>query len=335
MSGQIGVSVLCLAFNHEKYIADAIEGFLSQKTTFPFEIIIHDDASTDSTAEIIRSYEAEYPNLIKPIYQKENQYSQGISINKDFFLPNTHGKYVALCDGDDYWTDPSKLQKQFDALEAHPDCLMCLHKVWDYNINEGEKQAKKYLPKSELSTGVIPSERFFEVIGNGDFFNEVCYFFRADAYREYQTHYPLFAQKYMKSKTDDMPMLLYFGDRANVYYISDEMAVYRRFNAGSWSAGQTQKSTEELAIFFSNSVAAIEEFNKYSNNRYLQQINYIHKYFKFNYMACIENYHEMLSPEFDCVWKRQSENYRKRVELLSKNHGFWHLLFKLYDRLRA
>lgn len=115
------VSIGCITYNHEKYIRDAIKGFLMQKTTFPFEILIHDDASTDGTADIIREYEKKYPDKIKPIYQMENQYSKGIPISATYQFPRARGKYIALCEGDDYWTDPYKLQKQVDFLEKNID----------------------------------------------------------------------------------------------------------------------------------------------------------------------------------------------------------------------
>lgn len=115
------VSIDCITYNHEAFISEAIESFLMQKTDFTFEILIHDDASTDQTATIIRDYEKKYPDIIKPIYQKENQYSQDVEISRQFQFPRAMGKYIAFCEGDDYWTDPYKLQKQVDFLEAHPD----------------------------------------------------------------------------------------------------------------------------------------------------------------------------------------------------------------------
>ena len=123
------LAVRCATFNHEKYIRDALEGFVKQKTDFCFIVIVHDDASTDKTAEIIREYEQKYPHIIKPIYETENQWSKRAgSLSRALRNAIPQGvKYVALCEGDDYWTDPGKLQKQVDFLEKHPDYTMCFH----------------------------------------------------------------------------------------------------------------------------------------------------------------------------------------------------------------
>ena len=113
------VSIDCITYNHFKYIRDAIEGFLMQRTNFPLEILIHDDASIDGTAEIIKEYEKQYPWLIKPVYQAENQYSKHNGTRSKIQYDRAPGKYIALCEGDDYWTDPYKLQKQVDFLESN------------------------------------------------------------------------------------------------------------------------------------------------------------------------------------------------------------------------
>jgi len=130
------VSIASLAFNHEDFVRDTLDGFLIQKTTFPVEILIHDDASTDNTASIIREYEKKYPDIIKPIYQTENQYSQG---NKPGIINRSRarGKYIALCEGDDYWTDPLKLQKQVDFLEENDDFSMV---CTNYSVVDGKKK---------------------------------------------------------------------------------------------------------------------------------------------------------------------------------------------------
>ena len=115
------VSILCATYNQKDFIAQTIEGFLMQKVSFPIEIIIHDDASTDGTAEIVKEYAAKHPDIIKPILQTENQHSKRNPIWKNFIYPAAKGKYYADCEGDDYWTDPNKLQRQVDFLESHPD----------------------------------------------------------------------------------------------------------------------------------------------------------------------------------------------------------------------
>src|SRR6056297_2037532 len=112
------VSICCITYNHEKYIADALDSFLMQKTNFPFEIIIHDDASTDATPKIIDRYAKQYPKIIKPIYQSENQFSKGRKPLRDFVLPLIRGKYMATCEGDDFWIDDKKLEKQISFLES-------------------------------------------------------------------------------------------------------------------------------------------------------------------------------------------------------------------------
>lgn len=121
------VSICCQTYNHVSYIRECIEGFLSQQIDFPIEILIHDDASIDGTADIIREYENKYPGLIHPIYQTENQYSKGVRI-PPINYKRARGKYIAFCEGDDYWTEPLKLQWQVDFMEANPDYTLTCHR---------------------------------------------------------------------------------------------------------------------------------------------------------------------------------------------------------------
>lgn len=130
------ISIACITYNHEKYIRRCIEGFLNQKTSFEIEIIIHDDASTDNTANIVKEYADKYPNLILTILQTENKFSEGIKIWPTFVYPRARGKYIAFCEGDDYWTDPLKLQKQSDFLEANPEYSLCSHETFYTYIDD-------------------------------------------------------------------------------------------------------------------------------------------------------------------------------------------------------
>lgn len=133
---EIKVSVSCLTYNHEKYIRKCLDGFVNQKTNFKFEVLIHDDASTDGTADIIREYEKKYPDIIKPIYQTENQYSKDVNIIEVYQYPRIKGKYYAVCEGDDCWVDFNKLQKQYDFLENNPDYSACVHCAIFHSVSD-------------------------------------------------------------------------------------------------------------------------------------------------------------------------------------------------------
>lgn len=223
------VSVVCLAYNHEKYIRQALEGFVSQKTTFPFEVIVHDDASTDGTASIIKEYEEKYPDIIRPIYQEKNQHSQKIPIHKNHTLPLVNGKYVAFCEGDDYWTDAYKLQKQFDKLETHPECSMCTHKI--QNVREDGTAMNSFRPSIELPEGGVDTQGFLNIQRYYPF-QTASYFMRASLWRKYINDPPAFRRA---ADVGDEPMLLYMAAHGDIYYLPECMSVYRNNSVGSWS----------------------------------------------------------------------------------------------------
>ena len=154
MQDNICVSIICNTYNHEKYIAHALESFLMQKTDFSFEILVHDDASTDSTPDIIKTYAEKYPDIIKPILQTENQFSKGINVTQVFQYSRAKGKYIAFCEGDDYWIDSNKLQFQVDWLEQHPQDIGCVHKYIVVDEDENIQNIKTfgYYEKEERYT---------------------------------------------------------------------------------------------------------------------------------------------------------------------------------------
>lgn len=125
----IMVSIQCITYNHCPYIRQCLDGIIMQKTNFRYIAVIHDDASTDGTTEIVREYAKKYPDIILPIIQTENQYSKNLNNIRIAIDKRMTGKYIAACEGDDYWTDPLKLQKQVDFLETHPDYSMCFHQA--------------------------------------------------------------------------------------------------------------------------------------------------------------------------------------------------------------
>lgn len=126
---EVKVSVMSPVYNQADIVRSCLDGIVNQRTDFAFELLVHDDASIDGTADIIREYAARYPQIVRPVLQTENQYSKGVLIGKEFLYPIARGEYVALCDGDDCWTDPLKLQKQVDYLDSHPECGLVYGRV--------------------------------------------------------------------------------------------------------------------------------------------------------------------------------------------------------------
>lgn len=216
------VAIRCITYNHEPYIRDALEGFVMQKTDFPFVAIVHDDASTDRTADIIREYAAKYPDIIKPIYETENQYSKGdgsMSRMMNDVCVATGAKYIALCEGDDYWTDALKLQKQVDFLESHPDCVYLfadarLH--YDDGISEDTYgvESREYSGLDLYTTWMVPTPT---VIYRKNVLESECF------------------QKFQKIKKTvfgDLTLAMSAVSIGKVYGMDGVLAVYRRLSTG-------------------------------------------------------------------------------------------------------
>lgn len=222
MSNEVVVSAYCLAYNHEKYIKSALEGFVSQKTDFKYEVFVHDDASTDKTADIINQYAKRYPNIIKPILQKENQYSKGVDISQEIIFPRMKGKYVAICEGDDYWCDNNKLQKQVDFLEKNKDYSACVHNTLQLNCKSG---LKSYINESNIDMDL----KFSKVVerGNSQFqlSSLVC---RKDLF--------VLPEEMKANGFGDYPLAIYLMFKGKIRYFKETMSVYRLFSEGSWTS---------------------------------------------------------------------------------------------------
>lgn len=205
------VSVICAAFNQEEYIAQCLDSLVAQKTEFAFEILVNDDCSTDHTSEIIKSYEERYPHLFRCLYQEENQYQKGLLSWFEFLFPMAKGKYLAICDGDDYWIDPYKLQKQIDFLEANEDYVACFHNArvdTDGSIGLFNSLTECHTP----TTLDILRRKWFIV--NPSF---VC--------RNIIHTFPDWCRT---TVLDDMLLFLLLAKEGRFYYMDDVMAVYRK-----------------------------------------------------------------------------------------------------------
>ena len=215
------VSICCCAFNHEPYIQRCLDGFVEQRTLFPFEILIHDDASTDKTASIIAAYAQRFPALFKPIYQTENQYSKGNDPCTRILFPMARGKYIAICEGDDYWTDPLKLQKQVDYMEAHPDCSMCFG-------NAVEHWEDKSRPDRSFSS--VESREYLGI--------DICWNWMVPTasvlFRKDIIDTTLFKESSTNPRmaVGDLPLFLTCAEYGHLFAFSDYFSVYRRHGEG-------------------------------------------------------------------------------------------------------
>lgn len=248
------VTIRCITYNQEAYIRECLDGFVMQKTNFRFEAIVHDDASTDGTADIIREYEAKYPDIIKPIYETENQHSKHDGSLRRIMDEHMHGKYIAICEGDDYWTDPQKLQKQFDFMESHPECSLCFHANYDL-LPSGEK--KLHNPK-EIKDFYSPEDI---ILGGGGFMATNSMFYRG-VYLQKEDR-PVF---WKNSPVGDAPLMLYLATKGAVGYIDELMSVYRRQAIGSWST--RQNSVKIRTKHYKAILNMFDEYDKYTEFKY-------------------------------------------------------------------
>lgn len=223
------VSIACITYNHEPYIRQCLDGFVMQRTDFQFEIVIHDDASTDNTKKIIQEYCLKYPGLFHPIFQDVNRYKEGKGILAPFVFPECRGKYIALCEGDDYWTDPLKLQKQVDFLENNFEYSVCGHRFQTYI----ERDSKLL----DYDTGIDGEYTLEDLIYRNVFCSTLSVVFRKES---------LDLDWLSKCRRSLDLILAYVLLKAGKgFCINDVMAVYRIHSMGMWSGSDSNMQIYE------------------------------------------------------------------------------------------
>lgn len=238
MNRDVGVSIFCLTYNHVDYIQDTLEGFIKQKTNYRYNVFVYDDASTDGTSQILLEYQNKYPELFRVYISEYNRFKDRNrkKFIYDLEVKNLTAKYVAMCEGDDYWTDENKLQMQVDYMEAHPECSMYIHncKWLDCITNtmtlgnpvdiegEGDVSAEELIMEKN---GHPPAASF---LYRKELFKEDFFFFNA--------------------VVGDYPLLLCALNKGKVHYNSKDMSVYRYKSKGSWS-GKMNSDTDENKLY--------------------------------------------------------------------------------------
>lgn len=263
----IEVSVCCLAYNHEKYIEQTLEGFVNQVTDFRFEIIINDDVSTDGTREIIEKYAGLYPDIIVPVFQTENQYSKRKGAVPHILFSAARGTYVALCEGDDYWCDEHKLQKQYEIMEQYQECSICVHRT--KVVMEDKEMVKKSniggggTKKSyDLQTGVIERMQMADALWRqgGYPFHTSSYFIRRRALEDWIQNKAAFTA-YMNG---DLTMLRFCLTHGKFYFLDEIMSCRRIGVSQSWSVRWAAAGAEEKKQSYKQLIEGERLFDQYS-----------------------------------------------------------------------
>lgn len=289
------VTVRCLAYNHAPYIRQCLEGFVMQKTSFRFQVIIHDDASTDGTDDIIREYAEKYPDIIVPIFETENQYSKRNGAISRQMNRLMKGTYAAYCEGDDYWTDPLKLQKQVSFLEQHPDYIMACNRTQLFSQKKGRFVGETLCYSSDRD---ISAE---DTILHGGLYIPSC----SSVYR--WNIRDSFTDYCKNSPVGDYPLQIMCAMKGKIRYFSDCMSVYRVDIHTSWmgkrktinSEEQLRKRVDELSREMDMLKGFADDYpayRKYCNSR----INYA---YYTNYPGdsrFIPIYRELLLPKIPC-----------------------------------
>lgn len=280
------VTIRCITFNQAPYIRQCLDGFVMQKTNFRFEAIVHDDASTDGTADIVREYSEKYPDIIRPIIETENQFTIGgfQQINKMIY-PLIRGKYLADCEGDDYWTDPLKLQKQVDYLESHPECTLTLSNGYGYI--EKEKLTVLLNPIPIKESRVITMHEVLKE-KNGLI----------------PTASMLFRKEMVESEPDwclrapvgDRPLRMWCAINGTVYYDVTPMVTYRKGSIGSFTQRVTnidyaRSILDKMNVFF-------DAFDEYTKKEYHEDVQYMKNREEYYYYIRISDYKALRKCDF-------------------------------------
>lgn len=241
------VCIKCITYNHGEFIRETLDGFLMQQTDFPFVAVVHDDASTDNTADIVREYAERYPDIIFPIFETENQYRKpGGPLTKIMqdAIDATGARYVAMCEGDDYWTSPHKLQLQADFLDTHPDYVLTTHHHKILSQYDGQLSEGIVVPSQDIDLkSYIKRDHWI--------FQTLTLMYRNEAME------PDRMMKYKDRK--DLVFIYHLLTHGKGYYFEEDMGVYRLHGGGVWSSLHNQKAIYKGEYFGRKSIYDVEK----------------------------------------------------------------------------
>lgn len=324
------VSICCLTYNHENFIKKTLDGFINQKTSFNFEVLIHDDASTDKTQSIIKEYASRYPNIIKPILQKENQLSKGINVQKTYNYPRIKGKYVAYCEGDDYWSDINKLQLQVEYLENNKNCTICTHIT--EKISKDGSELNLFFPPYETQKKIWTLEDYLlsEIKNSYWTFQLSSFMVKKEIIDLLMSGKIEFVNSFYR--VGDFPLIVLALTQGDLIYINRNMSSYRCMSGGFMSHWYSNK---EFASKVNNGfIMGYTKIDEYTNHKYHYILDEGIKKYQFQQLILEEKFQFLKSERYMQIYKLLP--YYKKVALTIGRYSkfLYHLILKFNDLLK-
>lgn len=305
---EIMVSVFCTAYNHEEYIREALDSFVGQKTDFAFEVLVNDDCSSDGTAAIIEDYARRYPEIIRPFIQKENLFSRGVAhLYSTVFFPNARGKYVAYCEGDDKWSDDTKLQQQVDFLESHEEYSGCVHNtLLHYCAGDQEDTPLVAAKGGDCDIG-------FDTVIKG--MNHAFHTSSIMARREYIVSPPDFYYAAADHGFTDYAIALWLCVNGKVRFIDRLMSVYRiSSNPAAWSA-KLSRHYARLTEFIRGEIAMMEKLMGHVEGAEKEQTERELKLRRYELLDIKGQVEQLVSPEYADIFRSKGFSYRLKTRI--------------------
>ena len=316
------VSICAVAYQHAPYIREAIEHFLLQKRDFGIEILIHDDASTDGTADIIREYQEKYPEIVKPVLQEKNQYSRGITnISGAFNFPRARGRYIALMDCDDYWCSDEKLKLQVAYMEAHPECQLCVHAAEVQNEN-GELVNRSLMRPYRGDRDLSPEE----LVDKAGSFPFGSMLLRAALVR-------VLPEWYVNCPVGDRPLELMAAEKGSCHYIDRPLSVYRFNGAGSWTSSMKSGDCVKKQDAYARQMRAMYEgFDRSTGGRYHREaVSASHRVY-FLTRVNLRDFSKIFDPRYRRYYRELPFRERLFIQLERRLPGVYRTARRLYRR---
>ena len=321
------VSVCCITYNHREFIEQALDSFLSQKTSFRYEIIVHDDCSTDGTTEVLKLYENKYPDIIHVLYETTNQYSQNKkkSMLMDYTIPHAKGKYIAICEGDDYWCDIHKLQKQYEILENNDDISCSFHDAKVCNVdgkiisNSALKYRRVY---DKRASRRYSCDEIIEI----DFYPTASLFFRKDVLKN-------FPEYFHNGVCGDLPLRITLGHYGDSYCFNYPMSVYRTGNSNS-ASGKIISNGNKIAKTLDVHCWILKEFDIYTNNIHHNAVENEIRIKQFEKYVALKDFKTVTSKPYDVIYKNLSIKEQLKIRLKCQAPRLYSFCKKMYYFLK-